>query len=185
MERKTLPALERTTHKTLIRSADLGMASNRSLGSWTELEVAFSPSKLRSAQSRQPASRRPQVLRASNVLFSARTDCCLPRRFGSAQRGQVNSKLITPGPDAYQIVKADWQKAENPAIGREPCTIGMKTMKFFQLNDNPGPGSHEFDYASVNGPYFSVGKGPRSSQERPLYTDKYYDPKLDTGPLIR
>ena len=78
-----------------------------------------------------------------------------------------------------------WRKAETSAIGREPCTFGMKTMKFFQPNDNPGPGTHEHDYATVGGPFYSVGKGPRSNQEKTVYTDKYYDPLLPSGPMVR
>ena len=58
-------------------------------------------------------------------------------------------------------------------------------MKFFQPNDNPGPGTHEHDYATVGGPFYSVGKGPRSNQEKTVYTDKYYDPLLPSGPMVR
>eukprot|EP01022_Parablepharisma_sp_SALTPOND_P004840 TRINITY_DN121097_c0_g1_i1.p1 TRINITY_DN121097_c0_g1~~TRINITY_DN121097_c0_g1_i1.p1 ORF type:complete len:544 (+),score=34.02 TRINITY_DN121097_c0_g1_i1:1336-2967(+) len=105
--------------------------------------------------------------------------------FGKAQRGELAIKTITPGPDAYQRIETDWRKKQDEStMGKESCTFGMKTMKFFQPNTNPGPGNYAADMIP-NGPYYSVGKGPRSGQEFPIYTDNYYDaPNILPGPTI-
>jgi len=105
--------------------------------------------------------------------------------FGKAQRGELAQKTFTPGPDAYQRIETDWRKKRDAAaMGKETCTFGMKTMRFFQANNNPGPGTYSGE-AYPNGPYFSVGKGPRSGQENLVYTDKYYDaPNIFSAPKI-
>ncbi len=99
------------------------------------------------------------------------------RRFGKGLRGETTSKFETPGPDQYQRIETDWRKKrDNATIGKESCTFGMKTMKFFQLNNNPGPGAHMVELVGPMGIAYSVGHGLRAGQEHPLYTDKYYDP---------
>lgn len=62
----------------------------------------------------------------------------------------------------------------------------MKTMKFFQANAYPGPGTHNVESMAGAGPAFSVGRGQRASQELPIYTDKYYEaPTIVPAPKIR
>ena len=96
--------------------------------------------------------------------------------FSKASRGEPPAKLITPGPDAYQDIEADWiTNRSNTAFDKESCKFGMKTGKFYQTNKNPGPGSYEYYYPFYNGLYYSFGKGPRGDQGNICYTDKYYD----------
>lgn len=103
-------------------------------------------------------------------------------RFGKAERISSTSKFVTPSPDAYQRIIANYDKK---GLNKDSCTFGMKTLKFCQLNNNPGPGAHYIENINQKGLGFTVGKGPRSSQCSKLYTDQYYDtPNIFSGPRI-
>lgn len=58
-------------------------------------------------------------------------------------------------------------------------------MKFYQPNNNPGPGAHYIENLPQRSSAFSIGKGPRSSQGGKFYTEQYYDtPNIYTAPKI-
>eukprot|EP00826_Nyctotherus_ovalis_P056248 TRINITY_DN7555_c0_g1_i1.p1 TRINITY_DN7555_c0_g1~~TRINITY_DN7555_c0_g1_i1.p1 ORF type:complete len:286 (+),score=67.08 TRINITY_DN7555_c0_g1_i1:874-1731(+) len=96
--------------------------------------------------------------------------------FGKGQRGDLAPKSITPGPDAYQRIEAEW-RGKDTDPDKEACTFGMKTSKFYQPNKYPGPGAYHLGWAPYDGPAFSMGGAPRVGPAAPMYTDRYYYPK--------
>ncbi len=55
------------------------------------------------------------------------------------------------------------------------CTFGMKTMKFYELNKNPGPGAHNYELPVNTGPRCAIGRARRTTHNKTFYTDQYYD----------
>ena len=80
---------------------------------------------------------------------------------------------MTPAPTAYQNNPVETRKKKEEV--KERCTFGMKTLRFFNPNKNPGPGTHNPEFVATSGLFFSVGKGSRSNQVLPIYTDRFYD----------
>lgn len=58
-------------------------------------------------------------------------------------------------------------------------------MKFYQPNNNPGPGAHYIENMPSRSSAFTIGRGPRTSQGGKSYTDQYYDiSNIYQGPKI-
>eukprot|EP00826_Nyctotherus_ovalis_P030302 TRINITY_DN2413_c0_g1_i5.p1 TRINITY_DN2413_c0_g1~~TRINITY_DN2413_c0_g1_i5.p1 ORF type:complete len:362 (-),score=83.48 TRINITY_DN2413_c0_g1_i5:147-1232(-) len=109
----------------------------------------------------------------------------LVETFGKALRSELAAKTVGPGPDAYQRIDTGYQQSRNStAMNKESCTFGIKTMKFFQTNKNPGPNAYFYNTTS-NGFSYSIGKALRKGYQAPTYNEKYYDVKdLYSGPRV-
>lgn len=109
----------------------------------------------------------------------------LVETFGKALRSELAAKAFGPGPDAYQRIDTGCQQSRNStAMNKESCTFGVKTMKFFQTNKNPGPNAY-FCSTAWNGFSYSIGKAQRKGHQAPVYSEKYYDVKnMYSGPTV-
>jgi len=95
--------------------------------------------------------------------------------FGASERAELVNNISTPAPNVYQHIDTNPKKKKGKKKKGGDSTFGSKSQKFLLPNYNPGPGAYNHEVAKQESPRFSIGKSQRTSQELPVYTDKFYD----------
>eukprot|EP00831_Metopus_contortus_P043733 TRINITY_DN3509_c0_g1_i4.p1 TRINITY_DN3509_c0_g1~~TRINITY_DN3509_c0_g1_i4.p1 ORF type:complete len:271 (-),score=23.67 TRINITY_DN3509_c0_g1_i4:13-825(-) len=137
-----------------------------------------------STKPRAPKQRERSVNFVRSISDVRNAETSTHGTFGKGPRSEVAPKTITPAPNAYQSgYKESLPSTDPDQFAKESCTFGMKTIKCFQSNNNPGPGAHYYDPPLSTGPQYSFGTGHRSHMENKTFTDQYYKPStMFSGP---